>query len=494
MTASTKGINLTSRLHQLGKDSLIYGIGGIAARSLSFFLLPILTRIFSPAEYGLIELLTAVIGLLNAVLALGMDSAQSFYFYAEKERGIAAQAIPISAIFQWSVIWGGILIAIGIWLYPVVNELVFGGRLDRTSYAFAIIGSLFSQLLAQGINIYRLLYRPWMYILINAGNSLFAAALTIWLAHSLGLGIVSFFIAFFASSVLFSVLNWVSIRSYLDLSALHVTWWPRVLKFGVPLVPAGLSVWIMNSTDRWFINYFSTPENLGLYSVGAKFSILIAFAVDVFRRASWPVALDAMHSPDGAAFFQSVARFYCGAGMAAVILLTATSPFIIGWFAAPEYHDAYPVIGILSFSSVFYGFLLISGSGVWKTEKTWWTAIALSAGAILNVLLNALLVPRYHGIGASVATSLAMLLSNIVLAIASGRVGVVRFPYGILLMQITVGGFSVFAILNVFARRISEFYILGISVASLLLLLFISVPNSSLKQTVRIVFARPRRR
>src|SRR5688572_8730986 len=95
-----------TRLRQLGKDSLVYGFGRLLANGITFFLLPVYTRIFSPADYGTIETLTIVAGLLTAVLGLGMDTAQSYYFFEQKRAGKAAQARLVSAILQWRLIWG----------------------------------------------------------------------------------------------------------------------------------------------------------------------------------------------------------------------------------------------------------------------------------------------------------------------------------------------------------------------------------------------------
>ena len=83
-------------IKQLGKDSLIYGIGGVAARGLGFFLLPIYTRIFSTADYGLIELITVVCMLAFAVTAGGTDSSLEFYFTERAEEGQQAQARGIT--------------------------------------------------------------------------------------------------------------------------------------------------------------------------------------------------------------------------------------------------------------------------------------------------------------------------------------------------------------------------------------------------------------
>ena len=74
-------MSIKSRFKQLGKDSVIYGIGGIIAKGIGFFLLPVYTRIFSPAEYGTIEMLMVLNQFLGALLVMGMDAAQSFYFF-----------------------------------------------------------------------------------------------------------------------------------------------------------------------------------------------------------------------------------------------------------------------------------------------------------------------------------------------------------------------------------------------------------------------------
>ena len=63
------------RLRQLGKDSVIYGVGGALAKGVSFFLLPIYTRIFTLAEYGAIEMLTVMTSFLAAILKLSRSSS-----------------------------------------------------------------------------------------------------------------------------------------------------------------------------------------------------------------------------------------------------------------------------------------------------------------------------------------------------------------------------------------------------------------------------------
>ena len=118
------------RLKQLGKDTLIYGIGGILAKSVSFFLLPIYTRIFTPADYGTIEMLTVISSFLSAIMVMGMDSAQSMYFFKFKKNGKIAQAKIVSAILQWRLLWGVCIVLLATLIAPILNAWFFQGKLS----------------------------------------------------------------------------------------------------------------------------------------------------------------------------------------------------------------------------------------------------------------------------------------------------------------------------------------------------------------------------
>ena len=116
-------------LRQLGKDSIVYGIGGAISAALAFLLVPILTRIFTPAEYGALEMLLVISGFASLLLTLGLDAAQSFYFFEQKPFGKEAQAPVISAIFQWRLIAGcGILLALFAFM-PWLNRTFFENTL-----------------------------------------------------------------------------------------------------------------------------------------------------------------------------------------------------------------------------------------------------------------------------------------------------------------------------------------------------------------------------
>lgn len=428
-----------SRLTQLGKDSLVYGLGAVLAKGIGFLLLPVFTRIFSPAQYGAIEMLGAIASFVSALLVMGMDSAQSFYFFEQRAQGRAEQARLVSSILQWRLTWGVAIVCIATVATPLFESLFFGSPLGWASFAVAFAAALFAQVMSQSVEVFRLLYRPWPYVLVTLGQSLAAAVLTLVLVLVFDQGIFGYFAGALLASIGAAGVGWWLARDYLDFSRLQRQWWPRLLRFGAPLVPAGMAMYVMNTSDRWFVQHYQGEAALGLYAVGAKFALIVALAIETFRKAWWPIAMDAMHSEDGPQTYRSIARLYMGVGVAAVVYLAFLAPWLVGWFTAPAFHAAWPIVGVLAWQSLFYGFYLVASAGIWKAEKTRYSLYLMVLAALLNLALNWLLVPTHGGMGAAIATALSYLAWIAAALTISERLWPVRFPMALLATQVGVG-------------------------------------------------------
>jgi O-antigen/teichoic acid export membrane protein len=432
-----------SRLAQLGKDSLVYGVGALVAKGIGFLLLPVFTRIFAPAEYGAIEMLTTIAGLLSALMVMGMDSAQSFYFYQQRDRGPEAQARLVSAILQWRTMAGVGVVVLATLCAPFLNAVFFEGRLHWLHFAVAFTAALFSQLMSQSVEIFRLLYRPWPYVMVTLAQALGSAAVALVLILALDLGLLGYFLGGLVASVLAACVGWYLARDYLRVDRLYTDWWPSLLRFGAPLVPAGLAMYLMSSADRWFVQHYHGDAALGLYAVGAKFALIMALAIETFRKAWWPIAMDAMHSDDGPQTFRDIARLYMGLGVAAVVYLCFLSPWLVRWFTGPDFHEAWPIVGVLAWQSLFYGFYLIASAGLWKAEKTQVSMLLMLAAAVLNAVLNWLWVPALGGMGAALATAASYLVWIVAALWVSERYWPVGFEFVRMAGQVLVGAVAV---------------------------------------------------
>jgi O-antigen/teichoic acid export membrane protein len=433
-----------SRLRQLGKDSLIYGFGGIIAKSLLFLLFPIYTRIFTPVDYGSIEMLTLFSNFISTIFSMGMHSAQSMYFYKVKEEGQAAQARIVSAILQWRLFWGSGIVLIATITAPFFNAWFFGGQLNWKYFAIAFVGALFAQIMSQSAEVMRLLYRPWAYIGITLTQTIVSAGLTLTFVLLFNLGIFGFFLGGCVASFTVAFWGWFKIRAYWRFDRIHWDLWPQLLRFGAPLVPSSLAIYFMNTADRWFVQYYHGNEALGIFAVGAKFTMLATLAVTVFRQAWWPIAMDSMHSTDGPKTFRMIARMYMGLACAGIIVLTLLSPWLVKWFTGPAFHDAWPVVGILAWQAVFYGFFLIAGAGIWKSEKNILNFPLMFGAAVLGLGLNWLFVPLYGSLGAALATAITYFVWAVASLMVSERLWLVHYEVNLMLLQIALANLFVF--------------------------------------------------
>lgn len=437
-----------SRLRQLGKDSVVYGLGAIMAKGVGFFLLPIYTRIFTTAEYGTIEMLSVIASFLGALLVMGLDSAQSFYFFERREMGRAAQAEVVSAILQWRLTWGLGIVVVATISAPLLDGFFFGGKLGWEQFAVAFVGVFFAQMMSQGVEVFRLLYRPWPYVLITAAQSLGAAGLILLLILRFDQGIFGYFLGALLSSLVMTVVGWYLVRDYLDFSRLHSSCWKKLIRFGAPLLPGGISMYVMTASDRWFIQYYRGESELGVYALAAKFALIVALGIETFRKAWWPIAMDAMHSPDGPEVFRVIARMYMGVGVAAVVYLTFLSRWLVEWLAGPDFRDAWPLVGVLAWQSLFYGVYMVASPGIWKAERTHYSMNLMIGAALVNLALNAWLVPQHGSMGAAIATGLAYFLLVSLSMLVSENLWRVEFPYAVLLLQVAIGVVTVTWLVN----------------------------------------------
>ncbi len=430
---------MISRFKQLGKDSIIYGIGGAAAKAVGFFLLPVYTRIFSPAEFGTIEMLVVINGFLGTFLVMGMDSAQSFFFFEQKKGGQRAQANLVSAVLQWRLAWGGTIVLFGTLSAPLLNKFFFNGNLSWEYFAIAFSAALFGQVQNQSAQVYRLLYKPLGYMLVTLGQTLLSAALIVLLVVVFNFGIIGYFCGMLVGAGVASICGWYSLRDYIHLKVWHKEWWPKLITFGAPFLPVGLAMYVLRTSDRWFINYYHGEAALGIYAIGAKFASIILIAVETFRLAWWPLAMDSMHSDDGPDLFRAIGRLYLGLGVAGVVFITTLSPILVRLFTAPAYHSAYPVVGILAWYVIFYGFILIASAGVWIKKKTMIVPLLSGIAALLNIFLDYLFVPKFGGFGAAIATSISFFIWVVLALIISEKLWYVGHNLWILFAEVMVG-------------------------------------------------------
>jgi O-antigen/teichoic acid export membrane protein len=175
-------------------------------------------------------------------------------------------------------------------------------------------------------------------------------------------------------------------------------------RFGLPLVPTALFLWMTNFSDRFFLVWLADVAEAGLYSVGVRVASAMVLVLTAFRMA-WPAFAYSIRDEREARRTYAFVLTYLTVLTAWVALaLTLLSPWLVALLAADRFAESSEVVGPLAFSTVSYAAYVVVAIGVGRARRTTFNWVVTGAGAVVNVGLNLLLIPTYGMMGAAIAT------------------------------------------------------------------------------------------
>jgi O-antigen/teichoic acid export membrane protein len=415
---------LIEKIRRLLKDSFIYGLERYLAAFAGVFLVPVYTRIFAPDDYGVIEIISTIISMVFSFAVLGLDSALAFYFYDAKNEGERRILSSSSFIFRL-----GFIVLLVVILFAAAGP-VSGWFLkssgDAVYLKIAFLTLPFTVITNFCLDLLRFRLKPLQYSIVSLGITLTGICLSVYLVVFLRWGFYGVFGAQVITGCIFAMVSLWMNRQHVSF-AFSTDAMKKMLKYGLPLVPAGASLWITSFSDRFFITHYCSLHEVGLYSIGYKLSMLLSLVTAAFQMAWGPFAFSIKDEPDARDFYAAVLTYYYGITTFCALILSVFSREILLVFTTDAYADGYRVVGILVFSVIFTGVYYIFAIGVNLTRKTAHIGWTNGVAAGLNVILNVILVPRYGIIGAAVSGLSAQLVSAGLLYFISQRVFPVQY-------------------------------------------------------------------
>ena len=398
---------MLDELARLLRHSAIYGLAGLASRIASVILLPFLTRALGPSSYGRIETMVALIALLVPLLRAGVATA-FFRFYYERELA-PDRGLVVRTSFWFTVLGAGAGLVVGLVAAPALASYILGGdayaNLVRIAFAVLAVNLLYEQLTA----LYRVEERSVAFTVASLVNLAVTVVATIIFVFALDAGPSGALAGTgTGTAVVLVALIWQR-RSELapgfDRDLVR-----RMNRFGLPLLPAGLAIWVVDFADRLLLGRIADQHEVGLYAVGVKIASAMVLVQLAFRTA-WPAF--AYSLAEGTEARPAAARATARAARARATSrrrrATCTSART-RTCAAPEFEAADTVVAPLAFSGallVAYTTLSIAATRANRTDRFWHVAVA---GAVVNLVLNLLLIPPYGMRGAAAATVAAYLV------------------------------------------------------------------------------------
>jgi len=452
------------RFGRFSKNLKLFTIANFATRASSFILLPIYSNSLSIGDFGLFDLIFTLLLLLMPLVTISVyEAVQKYNIENPFESDVAISTALIFYCIPFLILG-----------FFVLLVLVFD-MADEYS-AYLTLGFLLLVLMS----LYELLMRH----LIGTNKETIYAQSSIVFSTTL---LVSMFIFLYKYSGGLSTVIWCYIGSYLvgciylmvksnlqsvlSLSKFNRHTLKTMLRFSAPLSINASMWWIFDVSDRWILLYFKGVEQVGLYSVANKLNaIVIIIHVIIFQ--AWQVsAIDIYGKPGAMQFFKRTFLLHYSAIFIMTSIALVISKDLLEVVLSADFAQAWAVTYPLLIATAF--FCLSSFFGVFYvlTEKTSRVLVTSVVAAIINIILNFILIPYLGLYGAAYATVISTLA---LLLIRS------RDAYNLVNFKIEVPEF-VFAIgMTMLIFVLVTFQQLYISIFVLAMLIIISIRSNKL--------------
>jgi O-antigen/teichoic acid export membrane protein len=385
----------------LSWQSVAYGVGTLGSQLLVYFMLPFLTRYMPQEEYGVVSVITAAFAFLNMLTNAGLPQA-TFRYYNNNKDEKEQQIIIGTSQFLFFLL--SALPAAGILLFPKpISFLLLGS--DRYAPILQIVACylVFESMNTFGTIVLRIEVRAFMssihsIILITCKTGLALLFVIVydmgvrgyWLGHLIGSFLGLLFMAWLIRK---RVVFQISRKRLWDLT-----------KYGVPLIPASLSITILRLADRYIISALAGFDQVAIYDVGYKVGTMILFLIIPFRTAWIPFAFSISDKPEASQTYRDVLTYVTAGCSFLILFVIAFRVEIVNIVAPASYTSASIIVSWVAASQLFLSAYHVFSIGAMISNKPGGLAWAALSAAGLNLLLNFLLIPYIGIFGAAIAT------------------------------------------------------------------------------------------
>ncbi len=417
---------------KLGGQTLIYGLGTIVPRILNYVILTVYyTRRLEVQEFGIITELYAYISVFMVLMTYGLETGY-FRFSIDTDGNRLFSTTSFSLLISSA----GFIIIGYIFSGRIANLLDYGNHPEYLRWAFIIVGldavtSLFIAKLRIEERIYKFVVVQILNVLITIVFVIFFLELLPGLLQSsnsmtkiLGsyrtkvyyIFLANFLASFVRLIILFT--EYRKIKFSFDRKLLQ-----KILIYSLPLLAVQLSGIINESIDRILLRQF-LPKNmdslyeLGIYGANFRIAMLMTLFIQMFRYAADPFYFTNYKSDNAKTIYADVMRYFVLFCMV-IFLMVMLYIDIFKLLVDQKFHSGIRIVPIVLYAAVLNG--LVFNLSIWYklSSKTYYGIVIIGSGALLTILLNAVLIPSlgYYG------CAITRLASNAVMVILSYVIG-----------------------------------------------------------------------
>jgi len=414
------------RLRQLLRHLVVYGIGDAAASLVSFLLLPIYTRYLSPSDYGVITMLLTVEAVTRILFRWGTDSAFMRLYY-DCRTDADRQELATTLILFLTVV-NGLLLVVGVGGAPWLGRVMFGIDSYDGLVRLVIFNTFLSTFHFLPNSLLRIREQSVLFSALTFAKSFGTIVVRLILVVLMGTGVLGVVVADTVVAIVFTVVmaRWVVplLRPLFSVRVLR-----EALHFGLPRLPHALAHQAISVSDRYLMAGFLPLREVGLFGVGSSFGQALKLFLSGFEFAWAPFYLGSMHRADARQLFSRLGTYLFAAVVLLAAGLSAVSSELVRLMTTPEFAQASTVIPWTAIGVVAQACYQVAAIGLNITKHTKYFPVSTGIAAVVSVMANVILIPRFGFIGAAWANALSYSVLTLLIGYFASRVYPVQYEW-----------------------------------------------------------------
>ncbi|TLY91398.1 MAG: hypothetical protein E6K40_14960 [Gammaproteobacteria bacterium] len=388
-------------------SAVVYALTNAISAAISLLVLPVLTRVLTPEEYGRVAMFSVVLTLFGAFTGLNVHGAIGIRYFEKKQIDFPRYVATCLIILAVSTL---VVLALVCLLLP---WLELAAKLPARWLLAAVLVSAAQTLIQAQLAIWQSARQPWAYGALRLGQSILDGSISLVLVLALGLAWEGRVAGIASAAGLIGVVTllllvrhgWVRFPGKRDYA--H-----NALRFGIPLVPHVVGGMLLVMIDRVMISNVLDIASTGIYMVALQVGMVLGLATDSFNRAyaPWLLATLTERQPGRDA---AIVRFTYGYFLVVcviAVLLGVFAPAILGILVGDKFRAAAPIVVYITLGFAFGGMYYMVTNYVFFAGRTASLAAITTISGVSNVALTYWLLHRSGVIGAAQAFMLAQAL------------------------------------------------------------------------------------
>ena len=397
-------------LKSLAKDTAIYGLSSIIARFINYLLVPIQTARFaaSGGEYGIITNVYAYVSLLIILLTFGMETTFFRFMSKEGEDPKKVYSTTLTMVMMTSLVSA---LLVMLFLHPIASVV---GYADHPEYvAVMYVTVAIDAFMAIPFAYLRYLHKPIKFAMLKIINILMNIALNILyliILPALKLNLFGiydeqftldvafvFYINLFCTCATLLMLRkeWGTIPFKID----KVTC-KRMFNYTWPLLVMGLAGQLNQATSQILFPYFfdgsqeEARAQLGIYGACIKIAMIMVMITQAFRFAYEPFVFGKSKDKDNRETYAQAMKFYLVFTLLAFLMVMGYLD-ILKFLVGESYWEGLRVVPIVMAAEIMFGVFFNLSFWYKLTDRTIWGAYFSGIGAVVLIVIDILLIPRF---------------------------------------------------------------------------------------------------